>query len=94
MTQRVIFADGCQQIDSPVSGRRYFARGGRAFEGDVRGGVFEMSDADARLAVKAGGAIASLVGVTRRRSGWRCPECGFGSFVKRCSRCQSECERE
>lgn len=91
--QRVILADGCQQIDSP-SGRRYYARGGRAFEGTVRGGVFEMSDGDARLAVLAGGAIASLAGATRRASGWRCGACGFGSFLKRCGRCDAECERE
>lgn len=92
--QRVILADGCQQIDSPVTGTRYYARGGRAFQGDVRGGVFEMSETDAKLAVKAGGAIASLAGTARRGHGWRCPKCGFGSFLKTCGRCQSECERE
>ena len=94
MTQRIIFADGCQQIDSPVSGRRYYARGGRAFQGDVRGGVFEMSDADARMAVRAGGAIASLAGTARRSTGWRCRACGFGSYLKRCGRCGGECVRE
>lgn len=94
MTQRVIVADGCQQVDSPVSGTRYYARGARAFEGTVRGGVFEMSDADARMAVKMGGAIASLAGTARRALGWRCPDCGFGSFLRLCSRCGSECERE
>ena len=92
--QRVILADGCQQIDSPVTGTRYYARGGRAFQGKVRGGVFEMSETDAKLAVLAGGAIASLAGTTRRRTGWRCKACGFGSFLKKCGRCQSECVRE
>lgn len=91
---RVIMADGCRQIDSPLSGTRYYARGGRAFQGDVRGGVFEMSEADAKLAVKAGGAIASLAGTVRRSAGWRCPACGFGSFLKKCGRCGAECERE
>jgi hypothetical protein len=91
---RVIVADGCQQIDSPLTGTRYYARGAKAFEGDVRGGVFEMSDADARLAVRMGGAIASMAGVTRRALGWRCPSCGFGSFLKRCGRCGGECVRE
>ena len=94
MTQRVIVAEGCQQLDSPLSGTRYYARGARAFEGNVRGGVFEMSDADAKMAVAMGGAIASLAGTTRRRTGWRCPACGFGSFLKKCGRCQSECVRE
>lgn len=89
---RVIMADGCQQID--VGGVRHYARGASAFEGTVRGGVFEMSDADARLVVKAGGAIASMAGTTRRALGWRCPSCGFGSFVRRCSKCGGECERE
>ena len=92
--QRVIVADGCQQVDSPVTGTRYYARGGYALEGKVRGGVFEMADSDARLAVKAGGAIASLAGTTRRVLGWRCPECGFGSFLKACGRCGAECTRE
>lgn len=92
--QRVIFADGAQQIDSPVTGTRYYARGASALQGVVKGGVFEMSDTDARLAVKAGGAIASLAGTTRRATGWRCKGCGFGSFLKRCGRCGAECERE
>ena len=94
MSQRVIFAEGCQQIDSPVSGTRYYARGARAFEGNVRGGVFEMSDADARMAVRMGGAIASLAGTASRSAGWRCKACGFGSYVKKCGRCGAECARE
>lgn len=92
MTQRVIFAEGCQQID--VGGVRHYARGASAFEGTVRGGVFEMSDAAAKLAVKAGGAIASLAGPAGRKSGFRCPACGFGSFLKRCSKCGADCVRE
>lgn len=91
---RVIVADGCQQVDSPLTGRRYYAKGARAFEGSVRGGVFDMSPADAAMAVKMGGAIASEAGTTRRGIGWRCPACGFGSFLKRCGRCGAECERE
>ena len=94
MTQRVIVADGCHQIDSPLSGTRYYARGSRAFEGSVRGGVFEMSDADAQLAVRMGGAIASLAGTARRSTGYRCGECGFGSFLPTCGRCGAECQRE
>jgi hypothetical protein len=92
--QRVIVADGCQQIDSPVTGARYHARGARALEGSVRGGVFEMSDADARLAVRMGGAIASLAGTARRSTGWRCPVCTFGSYLRTCGRCGAECQRE
>lgn len=91
--KRVIVAEGCQQVDAP-SGRRYHARGGYAFQESVRGGVFEMTDADAALAVKMGGAIASLAGTARRRNGFRCKGCGFGSFFATCSRCGGECERE
>jgi hypothetical protein len=91
---RVILADGCQQIDSPVTGTRYYARGGMAFEGRVRGGVFEMGETDARLAVLAGGAIASLAGTARRSTGWRCGACGFGSYLRTCGRCGAECQRE
>ena len=83
-------AEGCREIDS--GGTRYYARGGA--KGYVQGGAFDMSDADAKLAVKMGGALASMAGATRRALGWRCPACGFGSFVKACSRCGTECERE
>jgi hypothetical protein len=87
---RVIVAEGCREIDS--GGTRYYARGGA--KGYEQGGAFDMSDRDARLAVKMGGAVASMAGTTRRRLGWRCPSCGFGSFLKRCGRCGKECERE
>lgn len=90
---RVIVAEGCQQVDSP-SGRRYHARGGHAFQDSVRGGVFDMSPEDARLAVKMGGAIASEAGTTRRGIGYRCTACGFGSYTVTCGRCGGECERE
>jgi len=90
---RVIVAEGCQQVDSP-SGRRYYARGGYAFQDRVRGGVFDMSEADAAMAVKMGGAVVSEAGTTRRGIGYRCGDCGFGSFVTACSRCGGKCKRE
>ena len=83
---RVIIAEGCREVDH--AGRRYYARNYR------QGGSFDMPDAAAKQAVRIGGAIASLAGTTRRAAGWRCPACGFGSFVRRCSRCGTECERE
>lgn len=91
---RVIVADGCHQIDSPLSGTRYYARGARALEGNVRGGVFDMTPADAAMAVRMGGAIASEAGTARRSLGWRCLACGFGSYLKTCGRCGAECQRE
>jgi hypothetical protein len=91
---RVIVAEGCREIDSPVTRTRYRAQGGNAFEGNVKGGVFDMEPVDAKLAVRMGGAIASLAGTARRGLGWRCPSCGFGSYLKACGRCGSECGRE
>jgi hypothetical protein len=89
---RVIVAAGCREIDSPYTGQRYYARGGaRGYE---QGGSFDMHPLDAKLAVKIGGALASLNGTARRATGWRCPSCGFGSYLKRCGRCGAECERE
>jgi hypothetical protein len=89
---RVIVAEGCREIDSPLTGQRYYARGGR--KGYEQGGSFDMHPADAAMAVKMGGAIASEAGATRRDIGFRCPACGFGSFLKRCGRCGGKCERE
>lgn len=86
---RVLVAEGCREIDS--GGTRYYARGGR--KGYLQGGLFDMSDADARRAVKMGGSVASLAGTARRSSGFRCG-CGFGSYTRICGRCGSECERE
>jgi hypothetical protein len=91
---RVIVAEGCQQLDSPLTGTRYYAKGARAFEGSVRGGVFDLHPADAAMAVRMGGAIASEAGTARRALGWRCPACDFGSYLRMCGRCGAECERE
>lgn len=87
---KVLMAEGCREMD--VAGRRHYALGGE--RGYAQGGLFEMGDRAARLAVKAGGAVASMAGPTRRALGWRCPACGFGSFLRRCGRCGAECERE
>ena len=72
------------QIDG-VTGLRY--------GGNRPGRVFEMHPADAAAAVKAGGAVASLAGVTRRAIGYRC-ECGFRPVVRTCSRCGGAAVRE
>jgi hypothetical protein len=88
---KVIVAKGCREIDSPTTGTRYYAQGGaRGYQG---GGLFDMSPADARLAVRMGGALASLNGPAARAEGFTCPACGFGSFFRVCGRCGSECER-
>lgn len=81
---RVVLANDVAQIDVP-SGRRY--------GGNRPGRVFDMDPADARAVVKAGGALASVAGVTRRAIGYRCA-CGFAPVVRRCSRCGGRAERE
>ena len=46
-------------------------------------------------ALTAEGAFpVSLSGGTRRDLGYRCPSCGFGSFLKTCGRCGGTCEKE
>lgn len=82
---KAILANDIAQIDG-LSGRRY--------GGNRPGQVFDMTPGDAAAVVKLGGALASLSGTTRRSIGYRCPGCGFGSCVRRCSRCGSECHRE
>lgn len=84
---KVILAEGCREFDAP-SGRRYFARQ------YGQGGSFDLPAGDAKALVALGGAVASLAGSTRRAIGWRCPACGFGSFLKSCGRCGTECVRE
>jgi hypothetical protein len=82
---RVILGNDVAQVDAP-SGRRY--------GGNTPGRVFDMTPSDAAAVVKAGGVLASVSGTTRRRLGFRCGACGFGSFVRTCSRCGGECVRE
>lgn len=82
---RVILANDVAQVDAP-SGIRY--------GGNVPGRVFDMLPSDAAAVVKLGGVLASVSGTARRAIGYRCGACGFGSVVKRCSRCGGECARE
>lgn len=87
-----IMAEGCREID--FAGVRHYAGDGsrKSYE---KGGLFrDMSPAALRQLVRAGGAVASESGTTRRGIGYRCPGCGFGSFLRRCSKCGTECERE
>jgi len=85
-------AEGCREIDA--GGRRHYARGGA--KGYAQGGVFKMDDHAAKLAVKAGGAIASLTASPARLAsiGFWCTACGFGSYFTTCGRCGAECVRE
>jgi hypothetical protein len=75
----------CKQVTG-LSGRTYVAKDG----------VFQMGARDAAALVKAGGINPSLSGVTRSGLGYRCsnPECGHGSYFKRCGKCGAEARRE
>jgi hypothetical protein len=76
---RVVLDRGCREIDG-LSGRTYAAPNG----------VFDVEPRDAKGIVAIGGAVCSLAGTTRRRQGYRCVECGFGSFFRTCGRCGGE----
>ena len=71
------------EIEGP-SGRLY----------DFRGGFADVSPCDARAIVAEGGFIPSAIGTTRAGLGYRCTNCGFGSWFAECSRCGGVCRRE
>jgi hypothetical protein len=67
------------EIDGP-SGRRY----------NFRKGIAQVTNKDARAIVAEGGFIPSMAGTTRAGLGYQCRNCGFGSYFRRCSRCNTE----
>lgn len=87
--------------------RRLLAPDGAVRETDVRdpngfrrrytakdGGMFTVSDRDARLLKQEGFTEASAAGISARGVGRRCTGCGFGSFFTTCSRCGGQCVKE
>jgi hypothetical protein len=77
-------ASNCREIE--VGGRVYRRS---------KNGLFDMPESAAKYTIALeGGQEASLSGTTRSRFGFRCVECGFGSFFAACSRCGGECARE
>jgi hypothetical protein len=78
-------AEDRRQVQTEIDGRRYTARGG----------FFEMPEHDARIHMQSANyGRWGIAGVPRPKSGYRCPDCSFGSFFKTCSRCGAECVRE
>lgn len=60
-----------------------------------RGGVYTVSDRDAKAMKAEGFFEASLMGATKDSSlGYTCNECGFGSWFKKCGRCGHESSSE
>ncbi len=82
---KVVPQDGnCKEIE--VGGRVYRRQGN---------GLFDMPEAAARYTIaNEGGQLASLSGTTRSEFGFRCLDCGFGSFFTTCSRCGGNGVRE
>ena len=77
-------ASNCREIE--VAGRVYRAG---------RNGLIDMPERAAKYTVALeGGQWPSLSGTTQTRLGYRCTNCGFGSFFADCSRCGGECFRE
>lgn len=82
-------AEDRRQVQTDINGRRYTARNG----------FFDMPDSDARIHLKSAGMPGSwnaAHGATGHTGvGYRCTDCGFGSFFRRCSRCGTDtCLRE
>lgn len=69
------------------------AQTGRTTRYDGR--VVEVTNPQHAKALLDQGAFpASLSGQTRRSVGYRCDDCGFGSFFSTCSRCRGTCSKE
>lgn len=61
--------------------------GGRIYR-RTKTGLFDMPTSVAQHVIKnQGGQLPSLSGVTKSTLGYTCPDCGFGSYFKTCSRC-------
>ena len=59
-----------------------------------KGGIFNMIPSDAAVMAKGGGFYPSLSGTTRRSIGFRCTDCGHGSYFAKCGKCGGTCEKE
>lgn len=78
-------SEGLVQIDTP-QGRRLDRQ---------RDGTFHLSDRNAKALVKEGGFIVPDMGVaTSPEQGYRCVDCGFGTWFTTCGKCGGECHRE
>lgn len=84
MTTRVrVEAD--RQVATVINGREYRANRG----------YFDMEDRHVKAHLNAANLpTPSAAGPVGRRGGYRCVECGFGSFFTICGRCGGPCVRE
>jgi hypothetical protein len=59
------------------------------------GRIMDVDNPSHAKALLAEGAFpVSLTGRTSSSVGYRCPACGFGSYLKTCGRCGGPCEKE
>lgn len=58
-----------------------------------RDGTVTVDNPRHEKALRDLGAFSANLG-GRTRGGWRCRSCGFAAFIKTCSRCGGDCERE
>lgn len=80
-----ISAEDRNQVETDINGTRYYQHDG----------YFHMKPADAALHRESANLpTPSAAGPVGRRAGYRCTECGFGSFFTTCGRCKGVCERE
>lgn len=82
-----IMAETSAQVATNINGTEYRAKRG----------YFEMSPEHAKAHAAFGNLpTPSALLPVGRSAGYRCvnPDCGFGSFVVTCSRCNGHCERE
>lgn len=80
----------------PAEDRRQIAATVGGVEYRARSGFFDMPDQHAALHLKSAGYGSSwqVPGVPAPGAGWRCPECGFGSWFAKCGRCGAACQKE
>lgn len=90
MSNTVLVAEGCRELDIGTV-RHYAGMHGRGRD-YAQGGIFrDLTDAEARAVVaSAGGYIVPPGTPAPRGVGYRCGECGHGSYFKRCGQCGNE----
>ena len=81
-------AEDIKQVATVIDGHHYMAKDG----------FFDLPDHHAKAHLESGNLPKSwnaAHGATGRRTvGYRCPDCGHGSFFVRCGKCGGTCERE
>ena len=70
------------------------APSGITYKRNKKTGLFDMREDDARVMAKGGGFYPSLAGVPSRDVGFRCTECGHGSYFTKCGKCGASCVKE